>query len=59
MIPNKPSSTSTVGTHCIDLPPIADLGHDDKYACIDNSVYVLVRWLPPNSTTWYRASDNL
>jgi hypothetical protein len=34
-------------------------GHPDQYACVDQTLYQMVRWLPPTSQVWFNAKDQL
>jgi len=29
----------------------------DQYACVDQTLYQMVRWLPASSQTWFKSSD--
>jgi hypothetical protein len=31
----------------------------DQYACVDQTLYQMVRWLPASSQTWFQATDSL
>jgi hypothetical protein len=34
-------------------------GLPDQYACVDETLYQMVRWLPPTSDTWFQSKDQL
>jgi len=31
----------------------------DQYACVDQTLYQMVRWLPPSSAEWFKSQDQM